>query len=91
MIPNNLRPFFWEVNPDSFDPHEYGEYVIGRLLEQGTDEAVTWMKATFLEDEIKKVIREDHRLSPKSATYWALVYEIPTEQIAALSYQPASR
>jgi hypothetical protein len=91
MIPNNLRPFFWEVNPDSFDPHEYGPYVIGRLLEQGTDEAMAWLKATFPEAEIKKVIREDHRLSPKSATYWALVYEIPAEQVAALSYQPASR
>lgn len=91
MIPNNLRPFFWEVDPDSFDPHDHGEYVIGRLLEQGTDEAIAWMKATFREDEIKKVIREDCHLSPKSATYWALVYGIPNEQITALSYQPASR
>jgi hypothetical protein len=52
---------------------------------------MVWLKATFPEAEIKKVIREDHRLSPKSATYWALVYEIPAEQVAALSYQPASR
>jgi hypothetical protein len=91
MIPNNLRPFFWDVNLDSFDPREYGDYVIGRLLELGTDEAVAWMKATFPKDEIEKVIRQDHRLSPKSATYWAVVYEIPAEQVAALSYQPASR
>jgi hypothetical protein len=91
MIPQHLRPFFWEVNPDSFDPRDHAKYVIGRLLDQGTDQAVAWMKATFREDEIKKVIREDRRLSPKSATYWALVYEIPTEEVTALSNQPASR
>ena len=91
MIPHHLRPFFWEVDADNLDPKEYGEYVIGRILELGTEEAVSWMKATFSEEEIKKAIRQDHRLSPKSATYWALIYEIPSEQVAALSHQPASR
>lgn len=91
MIPRHLRPFFWEVNTDSLDPHDYGEYVIGRLLEWGTDEAVAWMKVTFRAEEIKKVIREDRRLTPKSATYWALLYEIPSDEVAALSDLPASR
>jgi Family of unknown function (DUF6922) len=91
MIPQHLRPFFWDVNADTLDPHEYGDYVIGRILELGTEEAVSWMKATFREEEIKKVIREDHRLSPKSVTYWALVYDVPSEQVSALSRQPVSR
>ena len=91
MIPHDLRPFFWEVDADNLDLWEYRDYVIGRILEVGTQEAVSWMKATFPEERIKKVIRENHRLSPKSATYWALLYEIPTENVAALSHQPASR
>jgi Family of unknown function (DUF6922) len=91
MIPQHLRHFFWEISPDTLDPHEYGDYVIGRILELGTEEAVSWMKATFREEEIKKVIREDHRLSPKSATYWALMYDIPSEQVSVLSRQPVSR
>ena len=91
MIPEHLRPFFWEVDADNLNPHEHGAYVIGRILEQGTDEAVSWMRANFSEEQIKKVIREDHRLSPKSATYWALMYEIPRDQVAALSHQPATR
>jgi len=91
MIPQHLRPLFWEIDTDSLDLQKYLDYVIGRILEVGTDEAVSWMKATFQDDEIKKVVREDHRLSPKSATYWALLYEIPTAQVIALSHQPASR
>lgn len=85
MIPKELRPFFWEVDADSCDPREYGDYAIGRILELGTEPAVSWMKAIFTEEEIKNVIREDRKLSPKSATFWALVYGIPSEEVAALA------
>jgi hypothetical protein len=91
MIPNNLRVFFWDVDAASLDPRKYPDYVIGRILEQGTQEAVAWMKATFREEEIKKVISADRRLSPKSATYWALMYDIPVERVAALSHESVSR
>jgi len=90
MIPNDLRSFFWDVNPDHFNPREYPEYAIARILELGTEAAVAWMKATFTEEEIKKVIREHRHLSPRSANYWALIYGIPTEEVAALTRHPAS-
>lgn len=91
MIPNNLRSFFWDVDIASLDPRKYPDYVIGRILEQGTEEAVAWMKATFREEEIRKVISEDRHLSPKSATYWALIYDIPADRVAALSHVTVSR
>jgi len=47
MIPKGLRPFFWEVDGDSFDPRQYGDYSIGRILELGTEPAISWMKTTF--------------------------------------------
>ena len=90
MIPKELRGFFWDINTDDFDPLEHPEYAIGRILELGTEPAVAWMRATFTEHQIKKVIREDGRLSPRSANYWALMYEIPTEEVAALARHPAS-
>ncbi|MGI9102197.1 MAG: DUF6922 domain-containing protein [Terriglobales bacterium] len=90
MIPKELRNFFWDISTDHFNPHERPQYAIGRILELGTEEAVDWMKSTFTEDEIKKVIREDRHLSPRSANYWALIYRIPTEEVAALAQHPAS-
>ncbi len=48
------------------------------------------MKKTFTEEEIKKIIRENRGLSPKSATYWALLYDIPAEEVAALCNRIAS-
>jgi hypothetical protein len=84
VIPHELHPFFWDVRADDFDPHQYREYVIGRLLEFGTEPAISWMKATFTEEDIMRVVREDRRLSPKSATFWAFLYGIPREEVTAL-------
>ena len=90
MIPNELQGFFWDIDTQQFNPREHPDYAIGRILELGTEPAVAWMRATFTEEQIKKVIREDRRLSPRSANYWALMYEIPAEEVAALSRHPAS-
>lgn len=83
MIPRSLRPLFWDVNFENFDPLSYPKYTISRILEHGDPEAVAWMTTTFSEDQIKEVIRTDRSLSRKSANFWALVYNIPLEHIRA--------
>ena len=47
MIPEHLKPFFWDVNAETFDPEAYPAHTIGRILEFGNEEAVRWLKATF--------------------------------------------
>ena len=84
MIPHHLRPFFWDTDPESFDPRIHPEYTIERLLEFGTPEAISWMEENFSEGQIKEVIRSDRRLTPKSAAFWALVYHIAPNDVAVL-------
>jgi len=84
MIPQYLRPFFWDVNVAQFDPQSYPEYTIARILEYGDEPAVSWLKEAFAEDQIRRVICTERRLSRKSATFWALVYQIPRSEVAAL-------
>jgi hypothetical protein len=43
------------------------------------------LRQTFSENEIRQVLRSERRLSAKSANYWALVYRIPSDQVAALA------
>jgi hypothetical protein len=85
MIPQNLRALFWDCNSESFDPASHPDYTIARVLEHGDRPAVTWLKEMFSEDEIRRVLGTDGRLSPKSATFWALVYRIPGDEVAALT------
>lgn len=84
MIPEHLLAFFWDVNVETFQPEAYPDYTIARVLELGNVDAVAWMKAHFDEEAIKQVIRRDRRLTPRSANYWALVYQIPAHDVAAL-------
>ncbi|MDA2938122.1 hypothetical protein MYX75_07670 [Acidobacteria bacterium AH-259-A15] len=84
MIPKYLRPFFWDINLENFDPASYPEYTLYRLLEYGDDKAVVWLRETFSEAKIKEVIRTEGRLSRRSANFWALVYAVPFGEVAAL-------
>jgi hypothetical protein len=85
VIENHLRLFFWDVNLETFDPRAYPEYTIFRLLEFGDEKAIAWLRAEFSQDQIEAVIRAERRLSRRSAGFWALVYRIPREEVAALT------
>lgn len=85
MIPSPLHSLFWDTNLDTFDPAAYPDYTIFRVLEHGDEYAVAWLRETFPEPEIQRVLRTERRLSRKSANFWALVYRIPAGEVAALS------
>jgi hypothetical protein len=89
MLPKNLHPLFWDTNLDVFDPAAYPDYTISRVLECGDVAAFEWLRKAFSDEEIRRVLRTERRLSPKSATFWALVFGIPDSQVAALSDQPS--
>lgn len=85
MIPSYLQSIFWDTNLDTFKPEAYPDYTIFRVLEYGDEEAVTWMRQTFPEAEIRRVLCLERRLSRKSANYWALVYGIASREVSALN------
>lgn len=85
MIPSNLRALFWDTNLDTFLPEAHPEYTIFRVLELGDECAVTWLRQTFSDSDIRQVLATERRLSRKSANFWGLVYGIPSREIAALN------
>ena len=87
MILSNLRTLFWDVDLNTFDPAAFPDYTIFRILEFGDDEAVNWMRVEFSEDEVKRVLRTEWRLTRKSANFWALIYDVPQDEVAALVRQ----
>jgi|SRR5215510_2508795 len=84
VIPHHIRPFFWDINIDNFDPASYPEYAIARILEYGDEKALAWLREVFPENAIKKVIRTERRLSRKSANFWAVIYGVSKDEVEAL-------
>jgi hypothetical protein len=85
MTTERLRTLFWDTNIERFEPQTYPRYTIERVLEHGDEEAVAWLLRLFTRDEIRAVLRRAQRRSPRSATFWALVFNVPPEDVAALS------
>ena len=86
QIPKQLHTLFWDVNVATFDPHAFPSYTIGRILELGDTEATTWMKENFSESQIEDILKADERLSPKSANFWAIIFGVPFNEVAALKH-----
>ncbi len=84
MVPSNLRALFWDANLDGFEPRDYPDYAIFRVLEYGDEAAVAWLRQTFSATEIRRVLSTERRLTAKSANFWALVYGVPAGEVAAL-------
>jgi len=85
MIPKDLRTLFWDTNVDDFRPADYPDYTIFRVLEYGDDKALRWLRSTFPELEIRRVLRSESRLSRRSANFWAVVFGVPFNEVAALN------
>ena len=85
MVPTQVRTLFWDTDLAAFNPADFPDYTILRVLELGDDQAVAWLRETFSAHEIQRVLTTERRLSPKSATFWALVYGIPIDRVAALA------
>ncbi len=49
MIPSYLHSCFWEIDTAAFEPQEYPEYTIARILEWGDKKAVKWLRENFSE------------------------------------------
>ncbi|HUY15397.1 MAG TPA: hypothetical protein VMX16_17475 [Terriglobia bacterium] len=81
-----MRPLFWDTNLDNFDPSSYPAYTIARILECGDTQAIAWLREMFSEDQIVEVLQNERRLSRRSANFWALVYRLSPDNVAALKF-----
>ncbi len=84
-LPQFTHRFFWDVDPAQLDAETYPTYVVERLLEYGDLPAVRWMLASFLPQEIVRVLKTSRRLSPFSANFWALYFSVDKENVLCLS------
>lgn len=80
-IPESLYKFFWDVDPKKVNPQEKPYFVIQRLLDKGDLEAVRWARENFDSVTIQKTLKEYRDFSLKSASFWGLLYAVPTAQI----------
>jgi hypothetical protein len=97
VIPEHLRQYFWEYDPDRLSLDESRHTILLRLLQEGGLDAVQWLRHNVEEEEIRTLLarRRGRGISPKRLRFWALLLDLPDAQvddwIAAERSSPWSR
>ena len=84
-LPEFLRLLFWDADFDRLGVPGHERYIIERVLELGDVPAVRWLMQRFPREQIVEALCNSRRLSRKSARFWALVMDVPLEQVRCLS------
>jgi len=84
QLPSSLKSYFWDVNLEDLNSKQHSRFIIERILEYGDQEAVKWVQENYERERIEEVIKNSHKLSRKSANYWALVYNLNKDQVLCL-------
>lgn len=79
--PSFLKKYFWDIDFKKLDISKSSVYVIERILELGDIKAIKWVLKTFKKELIKKVVMTRRGLSPKTANFWTLYFNIPKDKI----------
>lgn len=83
-LPSFLKKYFWDTDFDQVDVQKHTPEVIGRILEHGNQEAVAWLRKNFTKKKIADCLFHFRFVSPKSANFWAIIYDLPREKILCL-------
>ena len=83
-LPAFLERYFWDVEFKKISAKVYSRDVLTRLLEYGDEKAIDWMKRNFDKHQIEDVLFHCRSVSPRSANFWAVVFNINKRKILCL-------
>ncbi len=77
-ISQKMRWLFWSYDIKTLDFDRDKDYIISQVLNYGTWDDVRWLKKTYPDDEIKKVIKNPSRgiWFEKVLNYWCTIFNI---------------
>jgi len=84
-LPDLLRPLFWDYDFDRLTWPAGRDLVTARVLQNGGDDAVRWLRQKTGEFELAAWIRDrrGRGLDPRRLRFWQLVLDLPQDQVIA--------
>lgn len=83
-IPEFLFPLFWDCHPETVEVERHADFVMGRIMERGSLEAMRWLRETYSKDQMTAFLekRGKRTLSARELNYWSLITGISREKRA---------
>ena len=78
-LPPFLHTFFWDYDPGALDVQQHAYFVMERLMERGSWEAMQWLLTSFSSQERYAFLQSRGRrvLTPTALNYWAIMSDTP--------------
>lgn len=73
MLPRFVRQYLWDVPAERVHPKQHAQFIAERIMENGDRRASRWMRSMYTTATLRRIVRENRRLSQKSRHYWALI------------------
>ncbi|MBI2267541.1 MAG: hypothetical protein HYU64_20625 [Armatimonadetes bacterium] len=71
-VPQAICTFFWEVDPSRIDLHRNARYVIERVLDMGSLEALHWLQTIYPTRMLIETFEVSRKLSERSRNFWRI-------------------
>jgi len=80
-VPEEFFHLFWDVDLSKLDLDQHKSFIIERVLNMGDQQALAWLRRSFSEEMIFRVVRESRRLTRKTALCWKNIYDLNEDEM----------
>ncbi|MGH9385840.1 MAG: helicase-related protein [Vicinamibacterales bacterium] len=83
MLPDVLRPLFWDYTFENLRWPEHRDLVFGRVLQSGTTDAITWLRGSVPDAELADWIRQrsGRGLDARQLRFWQVALNLPETDV----------
>lgn len=71
-VPEEFYYLFWDTNPKSIDLKKNARYIIERVLEIGSLNALQWVQRLYPTRLIIETLEVSRKITPKSKNFWTI-------------------
>ena len=84
-LPQMLQPLFWDCRFGSLSWPEDRDFILRRILEQGSWQDIRWLRRRVDDESLRQAIvrRRGKGLSPRQLRFWELILGIPRRYVDA--------
>jgi len=82
-LPPPLRSLFWDCDFAQLDWQQHRDFIIRRVLAEGSWDAVCWLRNELGDPPLRDWIErhQGRSLSPQQLRFWELILDLPKESV----------
>lgn len=82
-LPQSVRAVLWSYDTNALDTLRDKDRIILQTLNQGSAEAIVWLKATYSKEELTNVLEKSSvgEWSKKSLNFWSLMLHTEPKRV----------